>query len=247
MYIEELEQQIKSQDCKLKQLRSVLSVIFPQKSIDDLEAVEEIQKWVLEERQPQFPQLDETTQLFPKQHAKNHLETLPNGNELLETMIEATGRLDIDGQGHCEYHGDFAGLAFLHQIGERCSQLMDANFEKKEVFSHLPLRQVFASKRLSLRGSIVDSTSMFHLPSRATAQHLTKVALEDASCLMNFSHIPSFNKLLDRIYSVQPEDYSVVEESFLPLLYVTLAIGELFVGGQQSQGGSASSVEQMKG
>jgi hypothetical protein len=248
MYIEELEQQIQSLDRQLKKFGSILSIICPEKSTDDLEALEEIEKWLLESKQHERPPLDGVAQLATEKDPKTQLEMLPNGNELLETMIEATGRLHIDGQGHCEYHGDFAGLAFLRQIGKRCSQLLDEDFERKEVFSPLPIGQALTFPRFSLNGPRADSTSVFHLPPLATAQRLTEVTLKDASCLMTFIHTPSFDKVLHRIYSVKPEDYTSAEKSFLPLLYITLANGELFVGGGEQDGGdSVSCVDQMKG
>ena len=194
-------------------------------------------------KQRRLPPSDGDTEISPKRDPKILFETPPNANGLIETMVEAAGRLEIDEKGHCEYHGDFAGLAFLHQIDERCSQLLEADLEKKEAFSHSPLRQAFGSKRFSLHGPRADFTSIFHLPSRATTQYLAKVALKDASCLMEFIYLPSFNKLLDWVYSVKSEDYSGVEKAFLPLLYITLAFGEPYVGGQQSQGAAASRVD----
>jgi hypothetical protein len=46
--------------------------------------------------------------------------------------------------------------------------------------------------------------------------------------MMNFIHQPSFDRLLHRVYHIGTENFTLEEESFLPLLYMTLAIGELF-------------------
>jgi hypothetical protein len=235
MYVQELENKISLLEDESQKLKPLLSAIFPGVCMEDLEAIEALRTRVLDEKN-----------LAPGTDVKGTAEP-PSAEELLETTTEATGRLDVDGQGRYEYHGDFAGLAFLYQIGARCSQLLHANTPKPEAFPHLPLRQAFASESFSLRGSKPDSQITFQLPSRTTARRLTQIALNDASCLMTFVHIPTFNKLLDRIYSVNPRDHTRVEELFLPLLYSTLAVGELFSVGSQNQGAPMTSVTQMNG
>ena len=170
-----------------------------------------------------------------------------NIDESLETMFEATERLDIDDKGHCQYHGDFAGLAFLHQIGERCSHLLNANSTKAEAFLNLPLRHAFASEDLSWKGARQNSRNLCPLPPQTTAQRLTKLAFNRASCLLTFIHLPVFDQLLDRVYSANPGDFTRAEETFLPLLYAAMAIGEMFSGPSQKEGAPATSIEQMKG
>ncbi|KAF4611356.1 hypothetical protein G7Y89_g15657 [Cudoniella acicularis] len=249
MYVEELEEKISLLRDESQKLKSLLSAIFPEIRMEDRDAIEALRMRLLEEKTS--PSTVGGEGKWTPRRASSGITESPSMDEGLETMTEATGRLDVDGQGRCEYHGDFAGLAFLHQIGERCSQLLQVNSSAKPgAFSHLPLRQAFASVGLSSIGSSrLDSKTMFQLPSRAEAQRLAKIAFNDASCLMTFIHVPSFDKLLDRIYSVNPGDYTSVEESFLPLLYITMAVGELFSsGGLQNQGGAPmTSLAQMKG
>lgn len=245
IYVQELENKIGLLEDESQKLKSLLSAILPGVCVEDLESIEALRTRLLDEKTSLCTFRTEG-KLAPRTDTKGTSEP-PSIDELLETTTEATGRLDVDGQGRCEYHGDFAGLAFLSQIGERCSQLLHANTPKPEAFPHLPLRQAFASESFSLRGSRPDSKTMFQLPSRTTAQRLTQIALNDASCLMTFVHIPTFNKLLDRIYTVDPRDHTRVEELFLPLLYSTLAVGELFSGVLQNQGAPMTSVAQMNG
>lgn len=45
---------------------------------------------------------------------------------------------------------------------------------------------------------------------------------------MRFVHEPSFFAMLDRIYDTPSEQYSNEEHTFLPLLYVAIAVGCLF-------------------
>ena len=246
LYVEELENKLKGLEGESQALKSILLSIFPEVDLEDPEAKTIIERKILEGRQRAEKTQRKEGAVTPSRATKTP-ESIPNTEELLETMVEATGRLEIDSQGHHEYHGDFAGLAFLDQIGERCSQLLGTNLSTQGYFSHSSLGKAFGSARLSLVGLNANSMNMFHLPPRPIAERLTSIALNDALSLMNVIHLPTFNGLLAQIYSVNPGSYSSVEESFLPLLYVTLAIGELFDGDLPSQEGPMSSLENMKG
>lgn len=146
-------------------------------------------------------------------------------NELLETMIEATERLNIDDQGNCNYRGQFAGLTLLEGIRERCDQMLHNGSEKRDWY----LTRAFDAPDLSESGAaaFMDKTAV--LPSRETARRLVAIALDDACCLMTFVHRPTFNKLFDRTYELNKDQYSTDEQKFLPLLYEVLALGELFL------------------
>jgi hypothetical protein len=92
----------------------------------------------------------------------------------------------------------------------------------------LPLPQTGGSARSLLYPARTEPVTTCMLPSEATAVRLTRTTLEDACCLMKFIHQPSFDRLLHRVYHLGAENNTLKEESFLPLLYMTLAIGELF-------------------
>jgi hypothetical protein len=245
MYVEELEEKLGKSRDESQRLKSLLAIAFPGICVDDRDAMEALRIRLLEGNPSG---IKGKLAPAPNKGSINIGSDGPPGvEELLETMTEATGRLDVDGQGRCEYHGDFAGLAFLHQIGKRCSQLLHPDSNKAKGFSHLPLSQAFASESSSMCVSMPDSKTMFQLPSRAMAEYLTKIAFNDASCLMTFIHVPSFNIALDRIYSLNPGDYTRLDEIFLPLLYASLALGELFLGGLNSQGPSMATSSKTKG
>ncbi len=166
--------------------------------------------------------------------------------ELLDTMIEATGRLDIDSKGGCDYLGDFAGLSFLDRISRRCSQLINPG-ARNEMSLKIFTLEGFSSPRpgLGLPSSGQMSTNL--LPSKMVARRLTKVALRDACCLLHFVHEPSFARSLDRIYETLPENYTTEDQGFLALLYLTLALGELYSKGPPQLGPSAGEIDKMKG
>jgi hypothetical protein len=166
--------------------------------------------------------------------------------ELLDTMIEVTGRLDIDGKGGCDYLGDFAGLSFLDRISRRCSQLINPD-ARNEFSSEILLLQVFRCPGPSLGLPMAGQASLSLLPTKATSRRLTEIALRDACCLLNFVHQPSFNKSLDRIYDTAPENYTTEDQQFLALLYLTLALGELFSKGRPQSRPSTGDIDKMKG
>lgn len=60
---------------------------------------------------------------------------------------------------------------------------------------------------------------------------------------MRFVHQPNFDKSLDRIYDVSPESYTPQDEAFLPLLYLTLALGQLY--SREPAGETAPSIKEM--
>lgn len=165
-------------------------------------------------------------------------------NELVDTMIEATDRLAIDGRGRCDYLGDFAGLAFLDRISERCCQLLNRNMEK-DISSKL-----FPSQDLSplcLERHLLATSRTKLLPPKTVATYLTGIAIGDACCLLRFIHQPTFEDQLDRIYDLSPEQYNPEDEAFLGLLYTTLAIGEIFAGKSPGVNEAPENADEPKG
>ncbi|KAE8444750.1 hypothetical protein EG329_014310 [Mollisiaceae sp. DMI_Dod_QoI] len=246
LYIQELEEKVKSLEYENQNLSTALQTVFPHIDLQSPNLAETLQEYVRDAKKTGQRRYKPSAEMHqPLRAPEKHSETSSPG-ELLETMIEAVGRLSVDEEGHCQYHGDFAGIAFLHQIDERCSQLLGVNRPIREPFYKNPLQQAFGSANVSLYRPRADPRIMFNLPPKATAQQFTSIALGNASSLMNFIHAPSFNNLLNQIYGTKPENYSTEELAFLPLLYLTLAIGELF-SDSHAESASTGGLNQMKG
>ena len=155
-----------------------------------------------------------------------------NGGEIpvtdaqLESMVRSTGQLDLDEQGHLEYHGHSSGLSFVKRMREQLGDMMGPEGRGTPfVKTSRPLSQVFDSPR-----STTDSPwdSGLDLPSKAEARALCDNAIEDAGALLRVVHYPTFLKQLDAVYDHSHEDFSNEENVFLPLLYSVLALGTLF-------------------
>jgi hypothetical protein len=141
-------------------------------------------------------------------------------------MVRSTGQLDLDEQGHLEYHGNSSGLSFVKRMREQLGDMMGPEGRGTPFIKPgRPLSQVFDSPR-----STTDSPwdNGLELPSKEEARALCDNAIEDAGALLRVVHYPSFLKQLDSIYDNSHEDYTNDDNVFLPLLYTVLALGTLF-------------------
>lgn len=147
----------------------------------------------------------------------------PDQETLLESMVEAAGRLEIDEEsGTMDFHGHSSGIAYLshlrHQLERRIGE---------ETFSRIR-SNAFPGTNNSPRCITEFPLEYNQLPEREVAKVLVNSCLEDACALMRFVHRPTFNEMVDRIYDIDQREYGSKELSFLPLLYLTLAVGCLF-------------------
>jgi hypothetical protein len=167
--------------------------------------------------------------------AKTNAST-ESGDELLESMVDNTGSLDLDDQGHWDYHGQSSGVMFLRRMREQFGDLFGQELYRGtgSFLRPRPMSQFFDSPRSS--DSPMESIASIHdLPTKEIAKELCSNALDDACTLMRFVHQPSFYAMLDRIYDTPPDQYTNEENRFLPLLYVVMALGCLFAKTEQSK------------
>lgn len=142
---------------------------------------------------------------------------------LLETMVDNSGCLDRDDQGHWDYHGHTSGIIFVRRLRK---QLGAAELPMTRPRS---MTQMLESPK-SVSGSPQDAafTPTHDLPPRDVARRLCHNAIDHACSLMRFVHEPSFFADLEHAYDIPPEQYTNEENSFIPLLYIVMAVGCLF-------------------
>ncbi len=152
---------------------------------------------------------------------------------MLESMVESTGTLDLDDQGHWDFHGHSSGLTFLRRLREQFGDLFGP--EGPRSGQPAPFMRPIPRPRSqcldSPRSGDSPSDILAHtqdLPSKEVARELCSNALDNACTLMRFVHTPTFYALFDRIFDTPAESYSNEENRFLPLLYVVMALGCLF-------------------
>ncbi|KAJ6118291.1 hypothetical protein N7471_013758 [Penicillium samsonianum] len=139
---------------------------------------------------------------------------------LLETMVDNSGCLDRDDQGHFDYHGHTSGMTFVRRLRK---QLGTA-----EIRPSISAHMLDSPKSISESPQVTTLPLTHELPPRRIARHLCHNAIDHACSLMRFVHEPSFFASLERIYDTPPEQFTDEENSFLPLLYIVIAVGCLF-------------------
>ncbi|KAL1600592.1 Gypsy retrotransposon integrase-like protein 1 [Paraconiothyrium brasiliense] len=222
-YIEALESQ-------LKRAKTILSIVFPTLDIGDASIDAHLQSGLL----PQFPATSARPQPFqdprsaPRRDDPTRAEDAADSH--LESMVKATGNLDLDEDGNWDYHGQSSGLSFMRRIQQEYGDIIGGKAPSASLFKYRPPSQVLDSPN-SAHPSPADSAALpagTDLPPKKIARTLCDSALIDASAMLRVVHLPSFYKSLDRIYEITPENYGNAENTFLPLLYAVLALGTLF-------------------
>lgn len=157
----------------------------------------------------------------------------------LESMVDSTGQLDIDEEGNWDYYGHSSNMSFLRRVRDRLGDL-DGPERLGDSYSLQKQSPRKASGPLPMPGSPKDllghMDSPFdnadigadELPSKQFALALCNAALDDCCAILNIVHHPSFYDRVERIYSIPQDRYQDQDHKFLPLLYVTLALGCLF-------------------
>ncbi|CAG7917526.1 unnamed protein product [Penicillium olsonii] len=221
-------QYVEALEARLQKAEALLKTVLPNVNLDD-------------------PQLDvhATEQRFAaaqkeKQATEAKLaapaEALEAGDEgLLETMVDNSGCLDRDDQGHWDYHGHTSGIIFVRRL--------------RKQLGAVDITSPMARSRASISGQMMGSPKSFSespqdttlppthdLPPREVARRLCHNSIDHACSLMRFVHEPSFFASLERIYDTPPEQFTNEENSFLPLLYIVIAVGCLFSEDGQGQG-----------
>ncbi|KAL4785648.1 fungal-specific transcription factor domain-containing protein [Aspergillus varians] len=225
-YVEALEN-------RLHKAEAVLHVVLPDLNLDDpqfdVHATEQLLLAIRREKlQPPAAQPP------AQQSGTNGSADAPGpdgagGDEsLLESMVDKSGCLDLDDQGHWDYHGHTSGIIFLRRLRKQLGVYQPGTAE-------IPLRtrpalQHFLESPKSTSESPQEPSlpPTVDLPSRDVARRLCHNALEDGCSLIRFVHEPSFYAMFDRIYDTPPEQFTNEENSFLPLLYIAMSVGCLF-------------------
>jgi hypothetical protein len=155
-------------------------------------------------------------------------EEQENGvDDQLESMVKATGDLDLDEQGNFEYHGHSSGLHFIRRMRESLGDVMGPEPKSTPFIKSRPMSNVIDSPR-SASDSPMDSLPGSDLPPIAVARELCDIAINDAGALMRFVHYPTFISQMERLYDIPLEQYGNDENMFLPLFYAVLSVATLF-------------------
>jgi len=229
-------------EIKLQRAEALLQTVFPDVDLDDQRLDNRFPPSV----QPSIKQETAATsqaQLLgwesPNIQRAGTAET--EKDSMLESMVENTGSLDLDDEGHWDFYGHSSGRAFLRKMRDQFGDLMG----RSDIYNtNYPSSRSRDQSTQSLTSPATPSISspVFprfpttdELPVKACAISFCTNALDDACAILRFVHQPTFYAMVDRIYDMQPEDLGPEENKFLPLLYSTLALGVLFATNERSQ------------
>ncbi|KAJ5541464.1 hypothetical protein N7494_006540 [Penicillium frequentans] len=214
-------QYVEALEARMHKAEALLRSILPDINLDDPQLdVKATEKRLVAAQKAKQP----TGSSAPKPPA-GPVEPTPEGGDesLLETMVDNSGCLDRDDQGHWDYHGHTSGIIFVRRLRKQLGA------------ADLPITRAHSiTQSLESPKSVSDSPQdsalppTHDLPPRVVARRLCHNALDDACSLMRFVHEPSFYASLERIYDKSPEQYTNEENSFLPLLFIVMAVGCLF-------------------
>jgi Fungal Zn(2)-Cys(6) binuclear cluster domain len=146
----------------------------------------------------------------------------------LKTMVEGTGSLELDDQGHWDYHGTSSGFTFIRNLRAQFGDLAVPDpripHSKSRAMSHL----IDSPKSVSSSPYDLSTPPAADLPDKDRTMQLCRNTLEVACALMRFVHKPRFYGNVVKIIGTDPEHYTNADTQFLPLLYVVMAVGCLF-------------------
>ena len=170
-----------------------------------------------------------------KPEASTTREPNPEDDPQLRSMVKNTGSLDLDEQGHWDFHGHSSGFTFMSRFR---AQFGDLTVPDPRIPTHRsrPFSQLFEASPKSAGSSPFEHStpSPLDLPSKEVARELCRNTLDDAIALMRFIHQPSFYQKFNRIFDIDPDHFTTADTRFLPLLYFTMAVGCLFASTENS-------------
>ena len=235
-------QYVEALESRLQRAEALLRKVLPDVDLDD----PQFDAGVPQRMHPRIKQEASShmstsvpTELVPARPSKAGKRSSGSSENLLESMVDHTGSLDLDDQGNWDYHGQSSGLVYLRCLREQFGDLMGKAegygmpFLKtsKIASPRSPINSPQSSMDSSLENSLPNTQD---LPPRACAILLCENALDDACALMRIVHLPTFWAKFDRAYTLPPDQYRNAETRFLPLLYVVLALGAVFAKAERS-------------
>lgn len=231
---------------KLQRARNLLRALAPNLDLDD----PHLDATVLSKLQlpiSNMRSLESTgAKLSESPHQIPHRPASPEQDANLATVLEETGRLNLDNTGNWSYHSHGSSSAFVRRLGERFGNMSDLSIEDKT--TNLRLRGIsdaFESANHSMNPAFEDSSREFiSLPPREVAIELATSALNEACALFNFVHKPSFFSMLEELYLLNSAQYTDKEHRFLPLLYAVLALGYLFSCNERARSGYTHAISE---
>lgn len=168
--------------------------------------------------------------------------------EKLDSMMDSYGQLAMSTNGSMDrdFYGAASGLAWIQKTR---GYFKDSNSgeitatEDDEANSSAAV-QLFDAPLPPKHAMHADDPVAQLLPSRETTTELLRVVFTQVYPMFHFLCERSFHEATDRIYQMDPSEYQERDQSFLPLLYLVVALGYLFSQKEHDSHGCRSSISQ---
>ena len=153
-------------------------------------------------------------------------------------MVQDTGSLDLDDEGHWDFHGHSSGMVFLQRLRQQFGDMLGSvdgigtMLAKPRYFTTTP--NVFDSPKSSDSPLDFSGPVNVELPDKEHGYRLCELTMSDACSLMRFLHKPTFWKMFHKIYNTPFEMWGNEEHRYLPLLYALMAVGTMFAKDEDS-------------
>ncbi|KAJ9629169.1 Gypsy retrotransposon integrase-like protein 1 [Knufia peltigerae] len=167
-----------------------------------------------------------------------------NPGDHLENMLDGRGRLTANKKS-TEYYGGGSGFAFLQRTQELFNPeaALHGHPRTGNIGSDV-ISRLFDSPLPDKQALATDVPFSQLLPSRQTATGLLNIVFGQTYHLLHFLHEPAFQKQTERIYDLDPIEFSDSDHDFLPLFYAVTALGYLFNGQLHRSYGCKGAVNQ---
>ena len=154
----------------------------------------------------------------------------------IESMVRAVAQLEIDEAGNWDYHGHSSGLSFVRRMREQLGDLMGPETIATPFVKSRPMSMFLDSPKSAAESPMTGDLSHpgTDLPPKDLAQEICHFAVDDATALLRMVHKPSFWESFERLYSLDPEQYTNEDQKFLPLFHSAMALGHLFAKDEQT-------------
>ncbi|KIW15996.1 hypothetical protein PV08_06047 [Exophiala spinifera] len=149
----------------------------------------------------------------------------PEDDAQLQSMVDRVGALDLDHEGHWDFHGHSSGYVYMRKFRAQFGDSYLDSFRNR----NKNIQQLFESPRSAQSSPYeINLPHGVDLPPKEVAIELSLNTLDDCCALMRPIHKPTFLQRLHSLYDTDPEQWNNNHLQFLPLLYVVMAVGGLF-------------------
>ncbi|KAL7954895.1 putative C6 transcription factor [Trichoderma compactum] len=211
---------VKALEARLRRAEAVVRIAAPNVNLSDPRLDNADTAQIAAIINQASPQAVLTSRSTPSSSPGGAIPIEDSNESFLDTMMENFGFLDLDDQGHWDYHGHSSGSIFTQRLQNQFGNLIippcSLTKSKPRSKSQKQTKPEIRKNPQDTSSNSADNTPSSGLPSQEIARKLSQTCFDHACVLMRFIHEPSFWKSFD-------------QSTFLPQLYIVLAVGCLFL------------------